>query len=131
MAGFRYSPEVKSKILRVVRDARTGAKSWDETLLLAKEAGYNGNVAGIQNFIRNAVNSEAKNNVAEKAAAPAKKRGRPKKEGPVLATAPATVAQVGSGMDAVQQVIDNIVKQRIAAAFAKVKAAIEEAERTA
>ena len=128
MAGFRYSPEVKSKILNVVRDARTIGRSWDEALTLAKEAGYNGSIHGIQKLVRDAEADTPQKGAAAKTPQPAKRRGRPRKKAAAPAAAPTPPS---SGIDAVQQLIDDIVKQRIAAAFAKVKAALEEAERTA
>ena len=128
MAGFRYSPEVKSKILNVVRDARTIGRSWDEALTLAKEAGYNGSIHGIQKLVRDAEADTPQKSADAKTPQPANRRGRPRKKEAAPASALTTPS---SGIDAVQQLIDDIVKQRIAAAFAKVKAALEEAERTA
>ena len=129
MAGFRYSPEVKSKILNAVRDARTTGKSWDEALSLAKGAGYSGSIQGIQKLVRDVKGPRPQQSSADaEVSQPAKRRGRPRKKEAAPAAAPTPPS---SGIDAVQQLIDSIVKQRIAAAFAKIKAAVEEAERTA
>ncbi|HEY3318942.1 MAG TPA: hypothetical protein VGP72_00495 [Planctomycetota bacterium] len=135
MPKFEYAPEVRDTILTVVGEARKNGRAWDEALMLSKQVGYNGSIGGLQQFVRNAQKragnngagepevSDSAEETAKAVAAPAKqkRRGRPAKK---VAVAPAD-ASVG----AVQAMIDAIVKKRLSAAFTKVRAALDEAER--
>ncbi|HEY3324270.1 MAG TPA: hypothetical protein VGP72_27715 [Planctomycetota bacterium] len=119
MPVFAYPPEVKAKIIQVAKDARANERGWDEALMLAKNEGYKGSLGGLQQLIRNAEKPKA----AQPHAAAKLKPGRPKKT--------AAAAVPSASVESVQAMIDAIVKKRLADAFAKVRAALDEAERSA
>lgn len=120
MPRISYSPEVKDKILSAVALARASNRPWDETLMAAKEAGYQGALPGLQKLMRDA---------AIKAGGHVEKRkpGRPRKN-PASASHRLMAAGTGTVQEALQSAIGTLVKERVRMALAKIRVALDEAE---
>jgi hypothetical protein len=148
----RYSPEMKSAILRAAIAARGAGKKWSEAHEAAKEAGYGGSLQGIVKMIRGG-NRKAKRGRKPSAsaepvvapAAPKRKPGRPKaskiakrkpgrpkgsknavRRGPGRPKAVAVVAN-GAGLAGIEAIVKRMVEQRVMATVGRAIASLEAA----
>ncbi|HEY3320074.1 MAG TPA: hypothetical protein VGP72_06395 [Planctomycetota bacterium] len=99
----RYDAETKKSIIDAALDARKADKSWAEAFDAAKSKGYTGSRQGLEQMIRAASRKGAPN-----ASSAFKRRaGRP-------ARLPAGAA---SGLQSLEALVDQIVKEKVAAAL--------------
>jgi len=125
MPKFTYPAEVKAEIVKSVVAARKAKKSWAEAYAVAKEAGYTGNVIGLQQMIRKSGEKGVIKRRGRKAAnAPAVKvSAKPAKRGPGRSAKPATA----SGMDTLDAMVAKIVSERVNDVLARAIAVLVEA----
>ena len=98
-----YDEATKAAIVSAALEARKAGKKWPEALREAKAAGYRGGVIALIGLI-------------SRAGKPARKPGRPPKK-----------AQPAGGLEPIQEIIQSLVKEQVAAALARAIVALENA----
>ena len=117
-----YDDQTKAAIIQAAVDARKEGKQWGEALSAAKNAGYKGGQQYLVKMIRGsgasgAIKARGKRRGKPGRPSGAKRRGRPAK---------ATKA-AGSGLGAIQGIVDKMVAARIATVLQEAVATLESA----
>jgi hypothetical protein len=116
MPRKRYNPRTKAAILEAAREARASGKTWEQAFEAAKEKGYTGSTPALVKMVNYSGGRK-----------PGRPRGR--KRGRKPGRKPFALTRTSTGLNSIEAMVDNLVKQRISAVLDKAIAVLQAAKR--